>query len=155
MFLSESRDITDLGYLDKVFPNKQHAENFLRIHFEVTDDCAGVQQLFTTVEHVPETTCNTTYFDITPWQDYPDCGKANDYENPLSGRPQRIIFNVDEEEPIVTCGFETFIGADVSRNGTLFHYMKSDEGRELKDSYFFFNVEVSWTWYWDDRTFKI
>ena len=106
--------------------------------------------------------CQDTKYTVTPFQDYPDCNDVEDvgpfnltFVNPLNGTSRDVTVQLDEVDPVVTCGF--FVPNDNSINvvndKTLYHYMLKTEGggrrlndARLKDSGFFYNVTVSAHW---------
>ena len=86
---------------------------------------------------------------MTPFQDIPLCAntlKEIPFENPLYGNSSttQVTLHVDEEAPIVTCGFRDVDPINDVVNKTLYHYLDEDEvnGKRMKDAKFFYKIEV-------------
>lgn len=80
---------------------------------------------------------------MTPKQEYAECSSGN----PLSGQEKDITVRVDNQDPVVACGFH-----DIHQNNpfahidakNFFHYStQEDDIDELEISSFFYKVTVS------------
>lgn len=146
LFVSFS-DPTSLKYTDVVFSNKTHVENFFNYQASVDDDCQEDKNLKMITTHASGT-CDETKYELVPRQYYPECSKSLydkagfqiKFQNPLYGKKSTITVNLDEERPIVECGFHDIHDYNVVEGKTLFHYDKKHHKHEFKDSNFFFRV---------------
>ena len=127
----------------------------------LSDDCAPSSKLDVDIVKTGGI-CQNTEYTITPFQNYSECVgydygpssplKDVPFENPLNGTPKVVTVQLDDEAPIVECGF--FVpnanSVNVVNDKTLYHYMLKTEGggrrlndARLKDAGFFYNVTVS------------
>lgn len=80
---------------------------------------------------------------VTPYQKYEGC---DDTVNMLNGETKTIFLNVDDQDPVVECGFHDIhqgnIGAHVEGN-VLYYYAEMKDDNELEVSNFFYKASVS------------
>ncbi|KAL9191170.1 hypothetical protein ACHAXT_000876, partial [Thalassiosira profunda] len=151
LFRGDEENVTTLVYAQKVFNSELRLRNFLGYQFAPVDDCSPTNKLNITIEHT-EGTCRDSTWTITPWQNLPECddrepvGAYNiPFENPLIGRFREVTVPLDEDAPVVTCGFrpdDTSINEVADDNRTLYHYMLTSDGpgTQLSDAQLFYNV---------------
>jgi hypothetical protein len=142
---------------EEVFKSEQSVKNFLGYQLSVDDDCQPSENLELIIDRTGGS-CRETHYTVTPVQNIPACNGRNSsgpplnipFENPLFGVSRNVTVQLDEEPPVVQCGFhlDSTLGIDdVSDDGrTLYHYMMklsdSPEDR-FNEAKFFYNVVVS------------
>jgi hypothetical protein len=171
LFKCDKTNLTKHCYTDEVFLENEHAENFLKDQVIVTDDCLIAKGLDMVISR--EGTCSETVFTLVPRQNYTECDNiatsSNEitapssspsgaspnsnlftqtlpFVNPLLGRDKHITVQVDDEDPIVTCGFHDIHQDNIKVHvdgGYLFHYNTPDETNGLAISSFKYTITVS------------
>jgi len=160
IFRCDKFDTSKLCYTDKWFKDEMELLNFLEYEFPAADDCAPSTKLSVTIEY-DRGLCQNTVYKLEPFQDYPECNDRTDigpfnltFQNPLNGTAREVTVQLDEEAPVVECGFlapnannANMVDGD---GKTLYHYMLKTEGggrrlndARLKNSRFFYKVIVS------------
>ena len=89
--------------------------------------------------------------ELTPKQNYPECDNWNKtpFTNPLVGSKKTVTVHVDNEDPVVICGFHNILDHNprIHIDGkTLFHYtgkLVAAEESPLEPSSLFYKVTVS------------
>jgi hypothetical protein len=164
LFKCDEANLAKHCYTEKVFLNNEHAKNFLKDQVIITDDCLIAKGLDMVISR--EGTCSETVFTLVPRQNYTECDNiatsSNEttapssspseaspnsnlftqtlpFVNPLLGRDKHITVQVDDEDPVVTCGFHDLGDLNV-KDKTLFYYSNKRAG--LKDAKFFYTIEV-------------
>jgi hypothetical protein len=89
----------DFFRLEKTFSNRTEAIAYLKSVTQVIDDCSRPNLLSSAVELVGGS-CIDTEFKITPKQE--QCEGVDIF---LRGITTKVILDVDEEAPLVSCGF--------------------------------------------------
>mmetsp|Transcript_2549 Transcript_2549/g.3954 ORF Transcript_2549/g.3954 Transcript_2549/m.3954 type:complete len:1065 (-) Transcript_2549:183-3377(-) len=149
VFRCDEDDTSRLCYHGKVFKNERQVKNFLDYQFPASDDCASTNRLNVTIEY-ERGTCRETVYKLTPVQDIPACNDREPvgvfdiaYDNPLYGASKEVTVQIDDEAPVVHCGFlpdsTSFNKID---DKTLYHYMSksNNDGHKLDDAQFIYNV---------------
>jgi len=155
LFKCDEANLAKHCYTEKVFLKNEYAENFLKDQMIVSDDCLIAKGLGMDISH--EGTCGETVFTLNPWQYYLKCANSTTssneitiaepklnqplpFENPLLRvkNAKQITVQVDDKDPIVTCGFHDLGDLNVE-DKTLFS--ESGEGAGLKDANFFYTIE--------------
>eukprot|EP00957_Ditylum_brightwellii_P148868 11333262-Ditylum_brightwellii.AAC.1 len=149
IFRCDDDDTKRLCYNGKVFQNEKQVKNFLDYHFPASDDCSSTNMLGVTIKH-KRGTCRDTVYTLTPVQDIPACndhgpvGRFNiAYENPLYGDSKEVTVELDDEAPVVRCGFRPDSNSFNRVEGkTLYHYVLTNkkDGRGMDDARFVFDV---------------
>jgi hypothetical protein len=141
-----------------VFNDEDSAKNFLGYQFgAVVDDCQPSTNLDLIIERTGGS-CSETHYMVTPLQNIPGCISRTSsgppfnitFDNPLRGDPTNVTLQLDDEPPVIQCGFhlDSTSGINVvSPDGkTLYHYMMkladSSEFR-LNEARFIHDVRVS------------
>ncbi|KAL3786294.1 hypothetical protein ACHAW5_001907 [Stephanodiscus triporus] len=153
-FRGDDSDTTRLVYREEVFKSEQSVKNFLGYQFSVFDDCQPSENLELIIDRTGGS-CRETHYAVTPVQNIAACNGRNSsgppfnipFVNPLFGVSKNVTVQLDEEPPVVHCGFrlDSSLGIDdVSDDGrTLYHYMMklsdSPEDR-FNEANFFYNV---------------
>ena len=150
LFISHKREMADFSFTDEVFLTHEHVQHLFNYQVRVDDDCAVSKMLTMKIEHVGGT-CNNTTYELTPIQNYTECndrttgtigkdGEPIPFTNPLSGKSLHFIVNVDEEAPMVECGFHEKSDSDIIGSKTLFKYPTNE--RDVVNSNFYYRIEV-------------
>ena len=156
-FRGDDNDTTRLVCREKVFTSEQSVKNFLEYQFSVDDDCQPSENLELIIDRSGGS-CRETQYTLTPLQNIIACndrissGPPSNipFQNPLSGVSKNVTVQLDDEPPVIQCGFrlDSTSGINVvSPDGkTLYHYMMkladSSEDR-FNEAKFFYNVVVS------------
>ena len=151
IFRCDKYDTSRLCYNQQVFQSDLEARNFLDFQFRPTDDCQSSSNLHVDIQHTAGT-CHDTLYTLTPYQDISRCENARPagfynitFENPLRGKDEsvkKVTLQVDEEDPVVTCGFHDVDKVNVVEKDTLFYYYDKGSESTLIDSNFFYNIMV-------------
>jgi len=168
LFKCDEANLAKHCYTEKVFLEYEHAENFLKDQMIVSDDCliskgldmvisregACSETVFTLVPRQNYAECDnipTSSNEITTPSNSPSetslvaslngnpFTQTLPFVNPLLGREKKITVQVDDKDPIVTCGFHDLGDLNV-KDKTLFY--DSSKGAGLKDANFFYTIEV-------------
>ena len=149
LFRGDVNDTSRLVYNKEVFNSEKQVDNFLRYQFAPTDDCSPTTRLSVEVEK-QEGTCRESVYEITPVQNIESCdGTVNvgvyniGYTNPLLGNSRTATVAVDDEAPVVQCGFRPdSTSMNIVDGKTLYHYMLNSDrnGNRLVDSRLIYNV---------------
>lgn len=156
IFRCDRDDTSKLCYTGQVFKNETDAKNFLEYQFPASDDCSPSSQLSVDIVKISGS-CRDTTYTLTPVQNIPKCDGYfappplnMEFVNPLEGNTKLVTVQLDEEAPVVVCGFLgvnpfNMIAGPIDGNTALYHYMlKTDgDGSRLNDARFFYNVTVS------------
>ncbi len=158
LFRGDADDTARLVYREEVFKSEQLARNFLGYQFgAVFDDCQPSENLELIIDRSGGS-CRETQYTLTPLQNINACNDRNSsgppsnisFQNPLSGVSKNVTVQLDDEPPIIQCGFhlDSTLGIDyVSDAGrTLYHYMikLSDSSADrFNEAKFFYDVAVS------------
>lgn len=155
IFRCDEDDTSKLCYNEKVFNSEKQARNFLEFNFALADDCSPSKNLELVIEKIPSSNCNNTMYTLTPFQNITSCeGRAPvvigdikiEFENPLRGNEREVILHVDDEGPVVKCGFRapSNAGINIIDDNTLYHYLNTNDGAfgSLDDANFFYEVTV-------------
>jgi hypothetical protein len=158
LFRGDANDTARLWNRDRVFNDEDSAKNFLGYQFgAVVDDCQPSTNLDLIIERTGGS-CSETHYMVTPLQNIPGCISRTSsgppfnitFDNPLRGDPTNVTLQLDDEPPVIQCGFrlDSTSGINVvSPDGkTLYHYMMkladSSEFR-LNEARFIHDVRVS------------
>ena len=152
IFRCDEEDTSKLCYDQDVFKNEKQVKNFLGYQFPATDDCTSTNKLKVKIEY-EHGSCQDTVYTLTPMQNISACGDREPvgafdiaYENPLHGTSKEVTIQLDDEAPVVKCGFHPeSCSINVVDDKSLYHYMlKTDRyGFRLNDARFFYDVKVS------------
>ena len=90
-------------------------------------------------------TLHHCFVELTPWQDISECNTK------LEGNKQTVTLQVDEEDPVVECGFHDADGINVVEGKILYAYTGSElfaragqkDIGDLQDAKLFYNITVS------------
>jgi len=158
LFRGDDNDTTRLVYREKVFNSEQSVHNFLGYQFSIDDDCQSSENLELTIDRTGGS-CSETHYKVTPLQNIVACNDRYSsgppfnisFSNPLSGDPKFVTVQLDDDPPVIRCGFhldDTSGINEVSPDGkTLYHYtMKLADSSEFRfnEARFFYNVVVSY-----------
>jgi hypothetical protein len=158
LFRGDANDTARLWHTGAVFNDEDSAKNFLGYQFgAVVDDCQPSTNLDLIIERTGGS-CSETHYMVTPLQNIPGCISRTSsgppfnitFDNPLRGDPTNVTLQLDDEPPVIQCGFhlDSTSGINVvSPDGkTLYHYMMkladSSEFR-LNEARFIHDVRVS------------
>ncbi|KAL3768372.1 hypothetical protein ACHAW5_005210 [Stephanodiscus triporus] len=155
LFRGDDNDTTRLVYREKVFKSEQSVKNFLGYQFgAVVDDCQPSENLELIIDRTGGS-CRETHYMVTPLQNITACNGRNSsgppsnipFVNPLTGASKFVTVQLDEEPPVVQCGFrrECTPGVNVvsEDNRTLYHYrskLTDVSDYELNKARFFYDV---------------
>lgn len=155
MFRCDEDDTSKLCHNEEVFKSEKQARNFLEFNFALADDCSPSKNLELVIEKNPSSNCHNTMYTLTPVQNITSCeGRApvgiGDleivFENPLRGNEREVILDVDDEGPVVECGFRapSSAGINMIDGNTLYHYLNTNDSAfdSLDDANFFYEVTV-------------
>ena len=156
-FRGDDNDTTRLVYREKVFKSEQSVKNFLGYQFSVDDNCQPSENLELIINRTGGS-CRETQYTVTPVQNIPACNDRNSsgppfnipFVNPLTGASKFVTVQLDEEPPVIQCGFRrgctpgvNFVSDD---GRTLYHYrstLTDISDYELNEAKFFYDVVVS------------
>lgn len=151
--MCDQSDLQKLCHVDTVFTSTDHVTNMLKHNFKVVDDCASSPSLG--IDVVKESgECASTIFQITPWQEYGECenvdsnGDSIAFEKILYGDSKTVTMQLDEEDPILECGFHDADEVNVVKGTTLYAYAGSKlfaySGKKninsLQDARLYYNI---------------
>ena len=160
IFRCDEDDTRRLCYDGNVFKNEKQLKNFLEYQFPATDDCSSTNKLDVKIEY-ESGSCRNTVYTLTPLQNISSC---NDhvpkpvgafapiaFKNPLYGTSKNVTVQLDDEAPVIECGFHHPDSTSLNKvdGKTLYHYMTKSEQRDggdgfrLNDARFFYTVTVS------------
>lgn len=152
IFRGDESDMNKLCYTEKVFNSVTQVKNFLEFHFPATDDCSPTSKLSVNITY-ESGSCYDTVYSLTPSQNISACDGRSPvgafeipFENPLFGNAREVTVQLDEEAPVVQCGFNSDASTTNEVDGkTLYHYMQESDmsGVKLADAGFVFDVTVS------------
>jgi hypothetical protein len=157
LFRGVANDTARLWHNAEVFNNEDSAKNFLGYQFGgIVDDCQPSANLDLIIERTGGS-CSETQYIVTPLQAIPACNSHNSsgppfnipFDNPLRGDPLMVTLQLDDEPPVIRCGFllDSAPGINVvSPDGTtLYHYMmKLADNSEfrLNEARFWYDARV-------------
>jgi hypothetical protein len=93
----------DVFRLERSFSKKEEAISYLESATQVIDDCSRPELLTRKVELV-RLACSDSEFKVTPIQE-----QCADSGNLLEGTPMSFLLDVDEDVPVVSCGFRNTV----------------------------------------------
>jgi hypothetical protein len=133
----------DVFRLEKSFSNKDEAISYLESTTQVIDDCSRPELLTRNVELVGGLSCSDSEFKVTPIQE--QCADSGNF---LAGKHVTFLLDVDEDAPVVSCGFrETVPGgkAQLTRwvdGNNLFLRLEGGSNWNPVDAGLFYEVTV-------------
>jgi hypothetical protein len=93
----------DVFRLEKSFSKKDEAMSYLESATQVIDDCSGPELLTRKIE-VVRLACSNSEFKVTPIQQ-----QCADSDKSLTGKHMTFLLDVDEDAPVVSCGFRNTV----------------------------------------------
>jgi hypothetical protein len=133
----------DVFRLEMSFSKIDEAISYLESATQVVDDCSRPELLTRNVELV-RLSCSDSEFKVTPIQE--QCAGTDKF---LAGTPVSVLLDVDQDVPVVTCGFGVPVpenkNAQLTRRvdgKNLFLQLEGGENWNPVDTDFFYKVEV-------------
>lgn len=138
---STSRCDADVCF-DEYFRDTSDAIAFLDSIFQAFDDCADSPNVKKSIARLAEGGhCKEARFHVTPFQTFPqdDSGTCSD----LSGDPVTVKLGLDDQPPVVSCGFRpSSSDLKVSNNGRTLS-VSVDQRPLSVDTGLYFDIQVS------------